>query len=316
MQRSAYLDNLKFVLMFLVVLGHCLEKSGVENALLFLIYVFHMPAFVFLAGVTSKADGIFRQIRPVLLIYAVFQVAYSAALIIGWRASWGLIVTPYWVLWFLLALVWWKLALPITRRSGLWIPLSVVLAIVAGYSPLINRTLTFSRALMWWPFFLAGFLDGKRILSMLERTNIRGRVTAAAVVVGSYVACMRLNVSHTLLYESYPYVASGIGPVFRLQHLIAAALLTTAVCILIPRSKCWMTRYGQCTLALLVLHPAPLLLLRPVLGRMHNAAVSLVAAVLITALCGHPKAELLVRKIGSLGGTARRDRALVSTEHA
>ena len=59
--RSTLIDNAKGGLIFLVVLGHYLEKSGgwsnqCLNAVLSTIYLFHMPAFVFLVGITTKRD--------------------------------------------------------------------------------------------------------------------------------------------------------------------------------------------------------------------------------------------------------------------
>ena len=56
--RDPYWDNLKFVLIFLVVLGHFLmpapAKGQFTRALYYWIYIFHMQAFVFVSGYTSK----------------------------------------------------------------------------------------------------------------------------------------------------------------------------------------------------------------------------------------------------------------------
>ncbi len=51
----------KGILITLVVLGHWLEATnywddGLIRYLLTAIYAFHMPAFIFLAGITSKPD--------------------------------------------------------------------------------------------------------------------------------------------------------------------------------------------------------------------------------------------------------------------
>ena len=56
--RSRKWDILKFILVFLVVLGHAAEffktKSDFMNSLLLLIYSFHMPLFIFISGLFSK----------------------------------------------------------------------------------------------------------------------------------------------------------------------------------------------------------------------------------------------------------------------
>ncbi|MDK2599069.1 hypothetical protein QO179_04405 [Bacillus stercoris] len=55
MQKDIKLNNVKGVLIFLVVFAHLLgvSKSRLENMIEF-IYSFHMPAFIFLNGYFSK----------------------------------------------------------------------------------------------------------------------------------------------------------------------------------------------------------------------------------------------------------------------
>ncbi|WP_332694487.1 IS200/IS605 family transposase [Halalkalibacter lacteus] len=62
-ERNPYFDNAKAVLIFLVVLGHILseflhEDQLVSSVYLF-IYLFHMPAFVLIAGYFAK--GVHKQ---------------------------------------------------------------------------------------------------------------------------------------------------------------------------------------------------------------------------------------------------------------
>ena len=56
--RSAYWDNIKGFLIILVVFAHCLfnlQNSPLNNAVVDAIYMFHMPAFVFVSGYFSKS---------------------------------------------------------------------------------------------------------------------------------------------------------------------------------------------------------------------------------------------------------------------
>ena len=56
-ERDYFFDNLKAVLIFLVVLGHFLLPIHGRNYLVVvkrLIYVFHMPLFVFVSGYFAK----------------------------------------------------------------------------------------------------------------------------------------------------------------------------------------------------------------------------------------------------------------------
>lgn len=51
-------DNIKFILILLVVLGHFVDvytsESDNMKALFFTIYIFHMPLFIFISGLFSK----------------------------------------------------------------------------------------------------------------------------------------------------------------------------------------------------------------------------------------------------------------------
>ena len=84
-ERLAYFDNLKGVLIILVVIGHLLEpcaRLGSEGLagfrVLDFIYMFHMPLFIFVTGLFSK--GVFRQGRfraEVPLFYFAVYGAYG-----------------------------------------------------------------------------------------------------------------------------------------------------------------------------------------------------------------------------------------------
>ena len=72
------LDSLRGVLIILVVLGHILE-AGFNDPLAKMvwevIYVFHMPAFLFVSGMLSRFNPA-KIARGLLIPYFVFQTLY------------------------------------------------------------------------------------------------------------------------------------------------------------------------------------------------------------------------------------------------
>ncbi|MBP3851842.1 MAG: acyltransferase family protein, partial [Erysipelotrichaceae bacterium] len=79
MKRDYYFDNLKAVLIFLVILGHFLLpiETGPLCILKRWIYSFHMPLFIFVSGYFSKGvykRGHFRwdKIRFFIGLYILF----------------------------------------------------------------------------------------------------------------------------------------------------------------------------------------------------------------------------------------------------
>ena len=85
MHREAYFDNAKLLLIFLVVFGHIIQhlKSSIPLAdvLYQWVYLFHMPAFVFVSGFFAKGSGkksyIMKLVKRILLPYVIFQVFYT-----------------------------------------------------------------------------------------------------------------------------------------------------------------------------------------------------------------------------------------------
>lgn len=73
-------DNIKGLLIILVVAGHLLEpflsKNGIKKVIYIIIYSFHMPAFVYCTGVFTSFK-IRRDLINLMMTYAVFQLLYT-----------------------------------------------------------------------------------------------------------------------------------------------------------------------------------------------------------------------------------------------
>ena len=152
-QRDHRIDNIKWLLILLVVFGHLVEQvNGAPAAFLYtLVYVFHMPAFVFITGYFAKFKP--RRILALVLAYAVFQTLYCLA-------DWALAgfagmpelqyFVPNWIMWYLLATIVWLVALPLFRtqnrtRMAITLAASVAVAIAVGFCDGIGYFLSLSR---------------------------------------------------------------------------------------------------------------------------------------------------------------------------
>lgn len=175
MQRDFRFDTLKFLLIFLVVLGHLSYKDyglGVNR----LIYSFHMPLFVFLSGFfttnihdddgTTKKKHI-KWVRKTLLIFILAQLGHSLLTIfLGGKASWTMLIYPQLALWYLICLVYWRITIwTIDDKldDRILFTLSVCLCLLSGIIPL-NDEFSFQRAFAFFPFFVTGYIFRKRNL--------------------------------------------------------------------------------------------------------------------------------------------------------
>ena len=122
-ERSAYWDNVKFLLISLVVLGHCLwafrSRPGV-SLIVGSIYLFHMPLFLFVSGYLSKNAEKRRSkaFEDLFIPYAVFQLFVGVCMLVLTKSGGALqnIFAPQMGAWYLLTLFSFRIVLPETRR--------------------------------------------------------------------------------------------------------------------------------------------------------------------------------------------------------
>lgn len=75
--RDYFFDNIKGILILLVVFGHAIkpfmDANEIAKLLYCFIYFFHMPLFVFISGYFSKKQDIFKVIN-LFSTYLLWQI--------------------------------------------------------------------------------------------------------------------------------------------------------------------------------------------------------------------------------------------------
>lgn len=78
-ERNYLFDNLKFLLIVLVVFGHSLEEISLEHNYAIIrawIYSFHMPVFVFISGYFRKVYDGGAKVREKQLLIVQYRTLY------------------------------------------------------------------------------------------------------------------------------------------------------------------------------------------------------------------------------------------------
>jgi fucose 4-O-acetylase-like acetyltransferase len=268
--RDPWPDNTKLVLIVLVAIGHLLSKGVTDrvpaaHALYVWIYLFHMPAFIFLAGFFSGGREISaRSLRGIvtrlLVPYLVFTVLYSVAVSAvqgdGLRVD---VVNPYWLLWFLPALAAWRLLTPIYLNLRWPLAVSVVIGLGAGMLDRVAADFTLSRILALAPFFVLGALATPDRLRMLQRPV--ARLAGAAVLLTSFsvVALLHEHIGTPgALFWDQGYEAQGLGTFAgmdsRILMYVIGTVLLLAVLAVVPTRRSWLTGIGAASLYVYLLH--------------------------------------------------------------
>ncbi|MEO3829884.1 acyltransferase family protein [Actinomadura sp. B10D3] len=271
-QRDAYFDNAKFFTAILVVLGHVWAQLGDSNAVdaaYVVLYTFHMPVFVFISGYFSRgfmrSTDKFRSIFPTLVVpYVIFILLYRAQLILINGVDFRLseIFRPHFLMWFLVALVLWRLSAPLWAHLRHPVAISVALSLVAG-SWAFTADSTLSRAAGLLPLFVLGLTIKPEHVRRLRAGWARwaGLAVLAAALPVAYV--WRLGdvvprIDTGFLYWNKGYADMGFGAAegmsWRLVTLAFAVLLGAAFLACIPRGRAWYTEMGTRTMYVYLLH--------------------------------------------------------------
>ena len=272
--RIPLFENVRGILILLVVMGHALEpllgREPLARALYSGLYLFHIPAFAFLSGHLSRADSGPKALGAIawglLAPLAVFQGLYVAfdawVLGRGWSLHW--LMQPYWLLWFLLSLASWRLSLPLLLRLPRPLVWAVTLSLGAGLLPWVGYPFSLSRTLVFLPCFVAGHLMPREWLLAPAPDRTRNGVLAAVLVVGLGAAVWAMATdllpapAPQWLYGSSGYAALGTtaltGMAARLVLLGGALALTWTLFTLSPRGESALTRFGGRSLVPFLLH--------------------------------------------------------------
>ena len=321
-RRVPLWDNARFLCVTLVVIGHGIQRLTVDsnNALIvyLVIYAFHMPAFAIISGYFSKASPptsrrMKKVLTDILLPYFIMETIWSLVQFLVEGKSEFNPTKPSWTLWFLLALGIFRLILPYLVIFRWPLLLSLVFSVGVGYLGNIDSTFSLSRAIGIMPFFVLGWKA--RQWGIVERLRKVGkriwwlRAAALAVfglwlaVIGTFIQTWRdLDLRFWFFYDdSY----TGLGEsawwagLIRLALILVAVILCAAFFLLVPRRQNWMTKFGQATMYIYLLHSFLLYPLREsgFLRGEHSSASWLVFMILACVAISIFLASPLVRRV-------------------
>ena len=271
-ERSAYWDNAKAFLIFFVVLGHFLLPIHLNNGrspevVYYFIYLFHMPAFVFISGFFSHNS----RYRPApdrgklfgfLALYILFMVLdWSVSSLIHQKIMNLNLLSTSGAPWYLLCMFFWYLYLPLFWKTDarISISISILLGLFIGTVKEAGDFLCISRAIVFFPFFLAGYYYAEKN----NRNKNRIRRNTAIFVLICCIAILFYRYSAIrpwffIVYGNSSYSAKQIsnlnGILLRLLWYAVSFVLTFSLLELVPSEKKIFTYLGSRTLGIYILH--------------------------------------------------------------
>ena len=261
-KRDYLFDNAKFWLIFLVIFGHALEyfTRDVElvRGIYSSIYVFHMPAFIFIAGYFTKKKKDLKYflnvVGKVVVPYLVFQYLYVAfdREILGSQLEFT-VFNPYWALWFLFSLFCWQVMLMILEKVPNLLFWSLLGGLAIGLATELNNLHGISRTIGFFPFFVLGNKIRKEQFSSILDNKVVKITSAVMLIVTPLVFVYILKqFSYGWFWFSYSYQGLGTDSItgikIRMAVYVVATVFVFGFLSLMPKVKRFYSGMGSASL--------------------------------------------------------------------
>ena len=191
-KRICWWDNIKFVMIVLVVAGHFADTlvagSKLMQSFYLFIYAFHMPVFLFISGMFYKPERIGRKMifymTSGFLLNIVTYIAQYAA---GGKPEFTLL-SEMGAPWFMFCMAFYIGIAYILRNSDKRpvIVITMVLAAFAGYDKNIGDFLCISRTLVFLPFFLLGTVIKPDKIAGFRRRNAGWLIPLGMIILAAW----------------------------------------------------------------------------------------------------------------------------------
>lgn len=325
-ERIALWDNLKFLLIILVVLGHYAQNMR-DGSLVFQnmyvsIYTFHMPVFIFVTGLFSKRavnEKDTKKIFPFLTCFFVTStVLFVTKYLMGWNVSLSLF-SPGGLPWYLMSMFFMYLITMIVKdiKHSYIMVLSLAVGVMAGFATDGNPDLlTWLRTLIFYPFFYAGYITNqKKIVEIMKKWYYKVLSIIFFVAINVLICTFPKNALSLskLLTGRHFYSELGwyadLGWLYRLLVYgigFAACFLLISI---IPKKKIFgISKFGQRTLGIYMFHYVFIYILVYVLHIQDNIKAILPAgweyvfipiAIATAYLCGNKAFDFISQKLFS-----------------
>lgn len=229
-KRLYYIDNLRGLLIILVVLGHCIQNLDLDfdhNIVFRYIYSFHMPLFMFISGFVSyKKEYKFISIKRRFIQLVIPFIAWAMlGLTIQGEYNWTWLTQPDTGLWFLWVLFWIgvihivlsKLSVILKIEENLIFGISCILFLGILF---INK-LSFGYHLVAWylPFYLMGSILKRFENQLFPIINKNYFVLGMLFVILAFYWMRNesptfININSQALIFGYKFIVGFIGCLF------------------------------------------------------------------------------------------------------
>jgi fucose 4-O-acetylase-like acetyltransferase len=265
--RNVYFDNAKFILIFLVVLGHFTDQNRsipIIGALNNVIYSFHMPLFVFISGYFSRKikSQSKSDIDKILYIYIVFEVLnYLFTKFTSFGVGSYNIFTPTYQNWYILGVFIWRLLIPYFNfyPKKYSFVLIFIFSIIIGMFNNFNTFLGLYRILYFMPVFVLGYYTNsfESILDRFKKYKLLFTMSLVFFLLAIFGLSIYNPTYNNLINFAYtPWRGYGNNRELsvRILGLVTSWIISFFILFIIPYNNTFFTKLGKRTMNVFLLH--------------------------------------------------------------
>lgn len=264
---SYLVDNIKVLLIFLVVFNHIIAFQLIRDDMTvryiwYAITIFHMPAFVFISGYLCKRpQNVMKNVKNLLIPYVLgYSLTWYAYIWCGNSMDYELLRPSGTAMWYLLALFIYRLTIEALGKVRLAVPLGILLALWAGTRPEFTTYLSSSRIVVFFPFFAAGYLWDSRYTEAVRK--FKGKWVLIPISGALLFAVPHYMITNGMPVDifrgNHSYVLCGLtnelGMILRLLMYLVSFILILTFLALLPDRKLPWTYIGRNTMGIYFFH--------------------------------------------------------------
>lgn len=255
--RTALWDNIKFLMITLMVIGHFADAftstSSVCRSIYLFIYAFHMPLFIFISGLFYHENGSKQKIVYYASCGFALKIALSCISSIISKSPDFSLLSDAGIPWFMFSLAEFQAVMYLFKEINkkYLLIFNIILACFVGYDQTVGDWLYLSRSIVFFPFFLLGTMLAQQTIINSIRKYFRLLLPISVFILALwfYLCFFKIEyfyIFRPLLTGRNPFMEPFIdyGPLARFTCYLITFVTGTSFLVIIPKSKIPFVTFG------------------------------------------------------------------------
>lgn len=264
-ERQHYWDNVKGVLIILVVVTHFMKRVDVSNAIYWGVYLFHMPFFIFVSGLFHNNQKIKERVLGLVIIGIVYNAVLILVdnLLLGSTQDFYLFRATK-IPWFVLTIAMCTLVTYLLKDCNkiMVLVITTFLGCMACYDSTLMNYMSVAKLVSWYPFYYLGYISDPQKIENTIKEKRKYMLLGGILLAYVMITIIGRNCSISVPKAAFLYGGTAVYPTrsvlwiaAKLIYYIAVIVVSTSLLCVVPSKKIWgLTTIGERTMQIYFWH--------------------------------------------------------------